>query len=247
VYIAHIEGTPIEDMVATARRLREEGYEPMPHFPARIIPDAATLRDWVGRYKSEAGVREALILGGGVATPAGAYDSAMQLLESGAFDGFARLHVAGHPEGNRDIDPDGSDRVVMEALRLKQDFAARSDARMAIVTQFCFEAAPVIAWADRLAAAGIELPIHIGVAGPAKLQTLLKFAIACGVGPSLRVLQKRARDVTKLLLPFEPTDLVAELAAHKAANPGFGIEAVHFFPLGGIKTNAAWLADHTKG
>ena len=247
VYIAHIEGTPIEDMVATARRLREEGYEPMPHFPARIIPDAATLRDWVGRYKSEAGVREALILGGGVATPAGAYDSAMQLLENGAFDGFARLHVAGHPEGNRDIDPDGSDRVVMEALRLKQDFAARSDARMAIVTQFCFEAAPVIAWADRLAAAGIELPIHIGVAGPAKLQTLLKFAIACGVGPSLRVLQKRARDVTKLLLPFEPTDLVAELAAHKAANPGFGIEAVHFFPLGGIKTNAAWLADHTKG
>ncbi|MDP3342605.1 methylenetetrahydrofolate reductase [Frigidibacter sp.] len=240
VYIAHIEGTPIEDMVATARRLRLEGYEPMPHFPARIIPDAATLADWTARYKGEADVRQALLLGGGVNTPAGEFDSSMQLLESGAFEGFDRLHVAGHPEGNRDIDPDGSDRMVMQALRWKQDFANRTDAKMAIVTQFCFEAAPVIAWADRLAAEGIALPIHIGIAGPAKLQTLLKFAIACGVGPSLRVLQRRARDVTKLLLPFEPTEILTELAAHKAANPGFGIEAVHFFPLGGIKTNANW-------
>jgi methylenetetrahydrofolate reductase (NADPH) len=102
----------------------------------------------------------------------------------------------------------------------------------------------VIAWVDRLAAEGISLPIHIGVAGPAKLQTLIKFAIACGVGPSLRVLQKRAMDVTKLLLPYEPTDVVAALAAHKAKNPGFGIESVHFFPLGGIKTNATWATEN---
>ncbi len=247
VYIAHIEGTPIEEMVATAKRLRDEGFEPMPHFPARIIRDELQLNDWVARYKGEAGVHQALILGGGVKTPVGTLDNAMQLLESGAFRGFSRLHVAGHPEGNRDIDADGSDRAVMEALRLKQAFSERTDADMAIVTQFAFEAGPIIAWADRLAAEGIALPIHIGVAGPAKLQTLLKFAISCGVGPSLKVLQKRAKDVTKLLLPFEPNDLVAQLAQHKAQNPGFGIEAVHFFPLGGIKTNATWIADHTKG
>lgn len=247
VYIAHIEGTPIGDMVATAARLRREGFEPMPHFPARVIPDRATLEDWVARYRGEADVRQALLLAGGVARPHGAYHSSMQLLESGAFEGFARLHVAGHPEGNRDIDPDGGETAVMEALRWKQAFAERSDARMALATQFAFEAAPVIAWADRLAAEGIDLPIHIGVAGPAKLQTLIRFAIACGVGPSLRVLQKRAKDVSKLLLPFEPTDFVAELAAHKAANPGFGIEAAHFFPLGGIKPCATWLIEHGGG
>jgi methylenetetrahydrofolate reductase (NADPH) len=129
VYIAHIDGTPIDEMVATAARLRAEGFEPMPHFPARIIPDAATLRDWVARYRGEADVKQGLILAGGVAQPAGAFDSSMQLLESGAFDGFERLHVAGHPEGNRDIDPDGSDRMVMEALRWKQAFAERTDAR----------------------------------------------------------------------------------------------------------------------
>jgi methylenetetrahydrofolate reductase (NADPH) len=244
VYIAHIEGTPIEDMVATAKRLHADGFPVMPHFPARIIADRATLADWIARYQGEADVKQALLLGGGVNTPAGDFDSSMQLIESGLFDGFDRLHVAGHPEGNKDIDKDGGDRVVMEALRWKQAYSERTDAKMAIATQFCFDAAPVIAWADKLAAAGISIPIHIGIAGPAKLQTLIKFAIACGVGPSLRVLQKRAMDVTKLLLHYEPTDVVSALAAHKAAHPDFGIASVHFFPLGGIKTNAAWASDH---
>jgi methylenetetrahydrofolate reductase (NADPH) len=94
----------------------------------------------------------------------------------------------------------------MAALKWKQDFANRSDASFAIATQFAFEAGGVVAWAERLAAAGIEMPVHLGVAGPAKLQTLIKFAIACGVGKSLGVLQKRAKDVTKLLMPFEPTE-----------------------------------------
>ncbi|MFN3146983.1 MAG: methylenetetrahydrofolate reductase [Paracoccaceae bacterium] len=242
VYIAHIDGTDIADMVATARRLAADGFKVMPHFPARIIRDAATLADWIARYQGEADVRQALLLAGGVSQPVGEFHSSMQLMETGLFDkaGFTRLHVAGHPEGNRDIDPDGSDRNVMDALRWKSAFAERTDAQMALATQFAFDAGPIIAWADRLAAEGIALPIHIGIAGPAKLQTLIKFAIACGVGPSLKVLQKRAMDVSKLLLPYEPTEVVAALAAHKAAHPGFGIERVHFFPLGGIKTNAEW-------
>lgn len=244
VYIAHIDGTPIEDMVRTAKRLHAAGFPVMPHFPARIIPDRATLADWIARYQGEADVRQALLLGGGVNAPAGQFNASMQLIETGLFSKFDRLHVAGHPEGNRDIDKDGGDRIVMQALHWKQAFSERSDAKMAIVTQFCFESDPVIAWADRLAAEGIHLPIHIGVAGPAKLQTLIKFAIACGVGPSLRVLQKRAMDVTKLLMPYEPTEFVAALAAHKSKNPAFGIESAHFFPLGGITTNATWVSEH---
>ena len=246
VYIAHIDGTPIEDMVATASRIAGEGFPVMPHFPARIIPDRAALADWIARYRGEAGVDQALLLGGGVPEPHGDFHCSMQLIETGLFDGFDRLHVAGHPEGNRDIDPDGSDRNVMEALRWKQAFAERTDATMAMATQFAFEAEPVIAWAERLRSEGISLPIHIGVAGPAKLQTLIKFAVACGVGPSLRVLQKRAMDVTKLVLPYEPTDFVADLAAHRAATPASLIEQVHLFPLGGIKTGAAWATEHGR-
>lgn len=235
VYIAHIEGTPIEDMVATAKRIAGEGFPVMPHFPARGIRNKAELQDWIARYQGEAGVDQALLLAGGYDKPTGDFDNSMELMESGAFDGFNRLHVAGHPEGNKDIDPDGSDQAVMDAIRWKQAFSERTDAEMAIATQFCFEAEPVIEWADRLKAEGVHLPIHIGIAGPAKLQTMIKFAMACGVGPSLRVLQRRAADVAKLLLPFTPEDILRDLAAHKAAHPDFNIEQVHFFPLGGIK------------
>jgi methylenetetrahydrofolate reductase (NADPH) len=227
-------------MVATARRLADEGFPVMPHFPARGIRDKVELADWIARYRGEAGVDQALLLAGGYARPAGAFEHSMALMETGLFDGFRRLHVAGHPEGNRDIDPDGSDRAVMQALRWKQAFAHRSDAEMAIATQFCFEAGPVVAWADRLRAEGIRLPIHIGVAGPAKLQTMIRFAMACGVGPSLRVLQRRAADVSKLVLPFTPTEFLSELAAHQAAHPELGIEQVHFFPLGGIGQTAGY-------
>ncbi|MEM1159621.1 MAG: methylenetetrahydrofolate reductase [Pseudomonadota bacterium] len=248
VYVAHIEGTPIEDMVATAKRIAGEGFPVMPHFPARGIASKDQLSDWIARYQGEAGIDQALLLAGGYDKPTGDFDNSMELLETGLFDaaGFKRLHVAGHPEGNKDIDPDGGDANVSDALRWKQGFSERTDAEMAIATQFCFESGPVIEWADRLKAEGIDLPIHIGIAGPAKLQTMIKFAMACGVGPSLRVLQRRAADVTKLILPFEPTDILTELAAHKAANPDFNITQVHFFPLGGIKKTAEYCDEHGR-
>lgn len=240
VYVAHIEGTPIDDMVATARRLTDEGFAAMPHVPARLVTDHATLDQWLGRYANEAGVRQALVLAGGSKVPVGDFDSSMQLLDTGLFDrhGFTHLHVAGHPEGNRDIDLDGGNRLVDEAAAWKQAFSERTDAAMAMATQFAFDAAPVIAWADRLRDAGVRLPIHVGVAGPTKLQTLVKFAIACGVGPSLKVLQKRARDLTTLLLPFEPDAVLSGLAAHVARDPASLIAGVHIFPLGGITASA---------
>jgi len=244
VYIAHIDGTEIADMVATAARLRAEGMEPMPHFPARSIPGRRALADWIARYEGEAGVREALVLAGGARRPAGDLESSMALLETGLFDHFRRLHVAGHPEGNRDIDPDGGEAVAMDALAWKQGFARARGIEMAIVTQFVFDLDPVIGWAGRLAGHGIDMPVHLGVAGPAKLQTLIRFAIASGVGASLSVLQRRARDVTKLVRPFEPTDLVTALARHKAAAPGFPVERVHFYPFGGTAATAEWIARH---
>ena len=235
VYLAHIDGTDFAEMKATAARLAGEGFAVMPHFPARGIADRAELESRIAAY-AEVGVRQALVIAGGIDTPRGAYTEALQLLRTGLFDayGFTDLHVAGHPEGNRDIDPEGGDSVALAALAAKAAFQRETDARMAIATQFCFEAAPVVAWADRLAAAGIALPVHLGVAGPAKLQTLIRYAMTCGVGASTRVLQRRAADLTKLMLPFEPTGLLADLAAHKAANPAFPVERIHFFPLGGI-------------
>ena len=248
VYIAHIEGVPIEEMVETAKRISGEGFAVMPHFPARIIKDQHTLEDWINRYQNEAGIEQALLLAGGVTNPHGDYTSSMQLVETELFEkyNFKHLHFAGHPEGNKDIDPDSSNKNIDQALSWKQKFQERTDINLALTTQFCFEASPVIEWADSLIKNGIDIPVHIGVAGPAKLQTLIKFSIACGVGPSLRVLQKRAKDVKKLLLPFEPNDFLETLAEHKKANPSFNITNVHFFPLGGINVNASWIKNATN-
>ena len=237
VYIAHIEGTLIEEMVETAKKINDQGFCAMPHFPARIIKDKNVLEDWISRYKNEANVSNALLIAGGANKPYGEYDSSIQLIESELFDkaDFNNLHIAGHPEGSIDIDPDGSTTNVDQALSWKNEFSKRTDANMAITTQFSFDASSVINWANSIKEAGIDIPVHIGVAGHAKLQTLLRYSIECGVGASIKIIQKRAKDLTKLLLPYKPTNIITELATYKANNPSFNIEKVHFFPLGGIK------------
>ena len=245
VYIAHLEKENIAAMVATAKRLNDEGFTVMPHIPARMILNQAMLNDWISMYQNEAGVDEALLLAGGSTKPIGEFDSSVQLIESGLFDkaGFKRLHIAGHPEGSKDIDPNGGVKNVSAALSWKQEFSKRTDASMAIATQFCFDAGVVKKWAENIKDNGIDIPIHIGIAGPAKLQTLLKFSIECGIGASMKVLTKRAKDITKLLLPYQPTQILNELAEYKSKDPELNIEQVHFFPIGGIKQTVDWLKD----
>ena len=245
-YIAHLsEKEDIKTMVATAKRINEEGFSVMPHIPARIIKNKAMLAEWISMYKNEANVDQALLLAGGSSDVLGEFDSSMQLIETGLFDqaGFKRLHVAGHPEGSKDIDPDGGSKNVSSALSWKQEFSKRTDAQMAIATQFCFDADAVSQWATNIKNNGIDIPIHIGIAGPAKLQTLLRFSIECGIGPSMKVLTKRAKDITKLLLPYKPTEILKGLAEHKKQDPELNIEQVHFFPIGGIKQTADFIKE----
>ena len=243
IYIAHIEGTPFDEMLTTAKKITNEGFIPMPHFPARIIEDKDMLESWLSQYSGEANVQEALLIAGGSKEPAGVYDSSIQIIETELFDkySFKRLHVAGHPEGNKDIDKDSTHTNVNKALSWKNEYAKRTDAQIAIATQFCFDSEAIIQWANSLIDMNIDLPVHIGIAGPAKLQTLIRYSIECGVGASMKVLQKRAKDITKLLLPYEPTSVISELAEYKSQNPDFNIEQVHFFPLGGTKTTANWV------
>lgn len=242
VYVAHIDGTKTEDMVACARRIRHEGFPVMPHIPARLIAGERALQSLLEQYR-DAGVDEALVLAGGVSRPHGKFENSMQLLETGLFrsNQFRRIHVAGHPEGNLDIDAKSTSTNADAALLWKQAYADRNSVTMAIVTQFIFEAAPVSEWIARVRALGITMPIHIGIAGPTKLSTLLKFAVACGVGPSMRVLQNRALDLAKLLLPYEPTEILTGLEAHQRAYREHPIEGIHIFPLGGVKASVDWV------
>ena len=238
VYITFLPGSDFADTIAVAKRLKAEGFVPVPHFAARSIPDKAFLEDNLKRLQGEVDLEQVLVIGGAVETPVGEFSDSMQLLETGLFDtyGIKKFGVAGHPEGS----PDMSDAAIAEALAWKNAFAERSGAELYVVTQFCFEAEPVMAWDKRIRAEDNRLPIHIGIPGLATIKTLLAHAKACGIGPSMRFLTRQARNVAKLMTVSTPDKLVTDLAAYRASDPDCGIAGVHVYPLGGLRRSAAW-------
>jgi methylenetetrahydrofolate reductase (NADPH) len=160
----------------------------------------------------------------------------MQLIRTGLFErhGIRRIGVAGHPEGSPDIPA----HVLADALREKNEYAASTGTDMYLITQFCFEAQPIVAWDMWLQAEGNTLPVYIGVPGLATIKTLLGHAKACGVGSSMRVLTRTP--VTKLMATKSPGRLLADLTAHVAYTPNTCIAGVHMYPLGGLGRTAKW-------
>lgn len=245
VYITFLPNTDFNDTVAVAKRLRSEGFTPVPHFAARSIPNLAALEDYIKRVVGEADVNWVLCIAGAVDKPVGEFSDTTQLLQTGLFEkhGINKIAVAGHPEGS----PDMSDRAIHEALMWKNQYSRESGTDMYLVTQFAFESAPLIAWDKKLRAIGNTLPIHIGIPGLATLKSLLMHAKACGVGASMRVLTRQARNVTKLLVVNTPDKLVRELADYQATESECGITGVHMYPLGGLRRSAEWSYAVTDG
>ena len=190
VYVAFVPGADHRSVAATAARVRREGLVPVPHFPARSIVDRAQLEDYLRRVTAEAGVDEVLVIGGGIDLPRGAFAGTRSLLETGLFEahGIRVIGLAGHPEGQRQLSAPGAPMT----LEQKVDYARRTSAEVRLVTQFMFEAEPLFAWERMIRAQGNDLPIHIGVPGPATLKSLLGYARLCGVGNSMRVLTQQA-------------------------------------------------------
>lgn len=245
VYVAFVPKSDWRDIVATAKRLRREGMNPVPHIPARTLQGRDELERYLGRLAEDAGVTQVLALGGDLPLPVGSFTCTMDMLETGLFDrfGIRRIGVAGHPEGNNAI----GDAAILAALRDKNAFAARTDADLHIVSQFCFDAKAIITWDQMLRRAGNHLPIHVGIAGPAKLKSLVHYAAMCGIGASTRVVTRQAANLTKLASVAAPDAVVAELARYKATDPDCGIAQAHFFTFGGLKRAADWLDGAAKG
>lgn len=238
IYITFLPGSDFNDTVGVAIRLKNEGFNPIPHIAARSVPNRAFLEKAIKRCVEEAGVERFLIIGGAVDKPLGEYDCTAQILETGLLDkyGVKSIGLAAHPEGNPDI----SDAGIKAALAFKNSFAERTDAQCYLVTQFCFDAAPIIAWDKALQAEGNKLPIHIGVPGLASLKSLIAHSRACGVGASMKILTKQAKNISKLLLVNTPDELCVDLATYKATDPNCGISGMHMYPLGGLKKTAHW-------
>ena len=240
VYVTLLPGSSIDDTISVCIRLAAEGFNAVPHYAARQIPNRDKLAASLQRFRDEANGSQVLVLAGSSKSPVGQFDNSMQLLETGLFDqmGITRIGVAGHPEGSPDI----PNPTIREALTWKNSFAQRTDAHMFIVTQFCFQADAFIKWEQELAAIGNRLPIHIGIPGVATIGTLIKHAAACGVGPSMNFLKKQARNASKLLSNSTPERLLRELAQHLIDHPDSSIEKIHVYPLGGMRKSAEWLA-----
>ncbi|MBI1384352.1 MAG: metFprotein [Rhizobiales bacterium] len=238
VYITFLPGSDYLDTVKLAVRLRGEGMKPVPHFAARSVTSKDMLEDYLKRVSGEAGVDRVLCIGGAVAKPLGEYSDSMQMLGTGLFDkyGIKTIGVAGHPEGS----PDFPEEEHLKAIAWKNAFAERTGAHLHIVTQFVFEAEPVIAWDKRLNASGNKMPIHIGVPGIATVKTLLNYAIACGVGNSINFIRRQAANVTRLLRPQAPDKLLLDLATYAATDPGCNVKGMHYYPLGGLRKTAIY-------
>ena len=248
VFIALIDPADAQNQLHAARQLRLAGFEPVPHVPARFLRDETELQTRIKGLADEAGVTTMLVLGGGAPTPVGKFDSAIQLLRTGVFEanGVKRIGLAGHPEGNSDITKLNGEAMLLTALTEKQDYLKAHGLEGFIATQFLFEAGPLAYWASMLRENGIDLPIHVGVPGPATIKTLVKYAAMCGVGNSARFIRKQALNITKLLTVNTPDEFIDQLAVLHFDKPELGVAGAHLYPFGGFEKLLDWLDSKSK-
>ena len=238
VFIPHFPDREWARAFSQAKTLRASGLRPVAHLAARNFSDASELRHAVDGFVA-AGARDFLVLGGGEDKPAGDFDSATAILESGA---LARADIdsvgfAGHPEGHPRVDT----KTIRAALLAKCDWARARGISAFVATQFCFATEPLIDFLNFLDRNEIRAPVRLGVAGRVNAAKLLKYSIACGVGNSLGFL-KRSFGKTMGLMRYSPDALLAETAARVAARHySFPVEA-HFYPFGAIRETLLFAA-----
>jgi len=242
VYLTWIPGEDFARAVAPAAKLHKAGLFPVPHIGARHLESTKQLDDLIGRFTGEAGVDRFLLIGGERDKPLGSYDSTLQVMQSGLLQKYnvRRAGISGFPEGHPKI----SDPVLGESTVAKMKYGRELGLDLQIVTQFVFEGEPIADWLQRLRALGVDLPVHIGLAGPAGIATLTRYAIHCGVGNSIKALTKSS-SFGRLLTERDPGPVIRELVAlapngDTSAMP-FGIAALHFYTFGGLKKTVEWV------
>ncbi len=245
VFITHLERNRDADTIEAARRLRQAGLRPVPHLAARRIANVGELRALLDGLVTEADVDEVLVIAGDTPPIADQFPSTIDLLRTGLLEryGVRRINVAGHPEGAPSI----PEIELQRALDEKNAYARQSDAEMRIITQFVFEAAPLITWEQRIRARGNALPVCVGLAGLAGIKSLVRHARACGVGASVRTLMRQGARLSRLVRPYDPGPIVSDLSEARRSDPESLIDGIHFFPFSGISRTVAWATGISDG
>jgi len=218
VYITMLPGNDYKEIVDKAIELVKSGFNPVPHFPARSIKTQAELKDYVNRCK-DGGVKQALVIGGS-AQPIGDFHCSMQLLETGLFEGL-KIGIAGHPDGSPDI----SESDLEKAMIKKKPYADY------IVTQWLLDAELIAKFISKQ-----TLPVHVGITGPLKISSLLKFANIVGAKNSINFLKSNVTKAVDLIKPRDPNDIIGKL---KDSTKNF-----HIYTFGGLKETNKWLTEN---
>jgi methylenetetrahydrofolate reductase (NADPH) len=243
IYINYAPSDNHHGIVAAAARLKRAGFDPVPHVAARTLASFTQLNDYLLRLTGEAGVADALVIAGDLERPVGPFECSLQILATGLLEkhGIRRFGIAGYPDGHPRIARARLDA----ALTAKAALARERGLVLRIVTQFGFDAGSILSWIRDCRARGIDAPIHVGLAGPASLSTLVKFAVRCGVGDSLRALANGQASLTRLLTEAGPEPVIRHLAARQDLRRD--IAGLHLFTFGGIRRTATWLAAIRSG
>ena len=239
VYLSAVLTRPQEEVVEQAARVRAAGLEPVPHLAVRNFASAEALARFLDRLTREAGVRKLLVIAGDRAEPAGPFRGALEAIDSGLISrhGIEEIGISGYPDGHPRIADHELDRL----LAAKLEAAAQTGLKVNIVTQFCLEAAPILAWLRRLRDHGIDHPVRIGLAGPTSLTTLMRYAKRCGVRASTQGLARNAGLIKRMLGAAAPDAIIRALI--DANRDGeLGDIAPHLFSFGGIGATARWAA-----
>jgi methylenetetrahydrofolate reductase (NADPH) len=241
VTITFLPGDNYRHNVETASALRRAGYNPVPHIAAREMPSREGLDDFLARLRGEAAVTRILLIAGDVAAAKGPFKSSHDVRASGLIEarGFASVSIAGHPEGHPFLEPSRA----FKALEAWRDWGHQTKIRVDVTTQFCFESAPILGWIGELDARGGGLPVIVGLAGPATPATLMKFALRCGIGNSMRSLRGQIGRFGRLLTDTGPDDVMRGLQS-APSNAKASIAGFHLFPFGGLRKAGDWLRSY---
>jgi len=244
MYISHLPKQTWDATLAACREVTNAGFTPIPHVPVRLLADQATLDRFLDRAVRDAHVNEVLLIAGDYPQSVGPYATVADVLRSGVLQahGLSRVSLAGHPEGHPKVALEEIRRAEHEKAVLAH--AAGLDATF--VTQFFFEAHPFLDWAAASRAAGIGARLVGGLSGPAGIATLFKYAMRCGIGPSIRALGARPSSFVKLIGEHGPENVVRQLAdARLSGNSDFS--GVHLFCFGGYLRTCEWLHKVANG
>ena len=242
VYITYLPDETSSRVIDTAKKLTDEGFDVVPHLPARTIKNNSELESFIGNLSEKAGCNKILIIGGG-GNQNGNINSSLDVLKTDLLSKYRFIEVgfAGHPEGNPDVTEEELDKAIIE----KNEFVKNADFKAYLITQFFFEASSLENWEKKLVSLGNELEIHAGIPGPATLKTLVAYATSCGIGNSIQFLSKQALNIAKLATTRTPDKLIIDLANYKQENPNSKLTKLHFYAFGGIKKTSSWLDDIT--